>query len=94
MKQGLSSKEAELLKDGSNGDKSCSYSKRSSIATELARNMDPSTSEADMPSPSIRTTSCGLDSQLKTEADATPSTSGASKNCLFKIGMCSIIQQT
>ncbi|XP_028767336.1 uncharacterized protein LOC114725039 isoform X2 [Neltuma alba] len=83
---GLSSKEAELLKDGFLVEKTCSCAKQSSTAADLARNLDPSTSETDTPSPSNAPTSYGLEPQPKTETDATLSTSGATKNCLFKLG--------
>ncbi|XP_054805925.1 uncharacterized protein LOC129308665 isoform X3 [Prosopis cineraria] len=83
---GLSSKEAELLKDGLIVEKTCNCTKQSSTATDLARNVDPSTSETDTPSPPNAPTSYGLESQPKTETDTAPSTSGTTKNCLFKIG--------
>ncbi|KAI9079510.1 hypothetical protein K1719_038592 [Acacia pycnantha] len=83
---GLSIKEAELIRDGILDEDNFVCFKPSSTATDLARNMDPSTSETDTPSPSNAPTSYGLESQPKTETDATPSTSGTTKYCLFKIG--------
>lgn len=55
----------------------------------MARSMDPSTSETDTPSSSNAPTPYGHDSQPKLEIDGVPSTSGTTKNCLFKIGMLS-----
>ncbi|XP_019417132.1 PREDICTED: uncharacterized protein LOC109328227 [Lupinus angustifolius] len=83
---GLSSKEAELLKDGSHADKSCSSAKQSPTATDMARSMDPSTSDTDTPSSSNTPTPHGLESQPKLEIDSVASTSGTAKNCLFKLG--------
>ncbi|KAK4264504.1 hypothetical protein QN277_025667 [Acacia crassicarpa] len=83
---GLSTKEAELIRDGILDEENFVCFKQSSTATDLARNMEPSTSETDTPSPSNAPTSYGLESQPKTETDATPSTSGTTKYCLFKIG--------
>ncbi|TKY73632.1 ATPase family AAA domain-containing protein 1-A [Spatholobus suberectus] len=83
---GLSSKEAELLKDGFNAEKSCSCAKQSPIATDMARSMDPSASEPDTPNSSNAPTSYGFESQPKLEADNVPSTSGTAKNCVFKLG--------
>ncbi|KAK7411030.1 hypothetical protein VNO78_02370 [Psophocarpus tetragonolobus] len=83
---GLSSKEAELLKDGFNADKSCGSAKQSPTATDLARSMDPSACEPDTPNSSNAPTLYGFDSQPKLEADNVPSTSGTTKNCVFKLG--------
>ncbi|KAE9608568.1 putative adenosinetriphosphatase [Lupinus albus] len=83
---GLSSKEAELLKDGSNADKSCSSAKQSPTATDMARSTDPSTSDTDTPSSSNTPTPHGLESQPKLEIDSVASTSVTAKNCLFKLG--------
>lgn len=89
--QGLSSKEAELLKDGFNAEKSCSSTKQSPTATDMARSMDPSAIEIDTPSSSNAPTPLGLESQAKLETDCVPSTSGTAKNGLFKLGMCSFV---
>ncbi|KAE9610135.1 putative adenosinetriphosphatase [Lupinus albus] len=84
---GLSSKQAELLRDGFNVERSCSTTKQNPTATDLARSMDPLASETDMPSSSdVPTSSSGPESQLKLETDNIPSTPGAAKNCLFKLG--------
>ncbi|RDX60182.1 hypothetical protein CR513_61700, partial [Mucuna pruriens] len=60
---GLSSKEAELLKDGFNAEKSCNCAKQSPTATDMARNMDPSASEPDAPNFSNAPPSYGFESQ-------------------------------
>ncbi|KAF7802335.1 cellulose synthase A catalytic subunit 2 [UDP-forming]-like [Senna tora] len=60
---GLSSKEAELVNNGSNAEKSCSCTELSLTATDLGRSMDPSTSETEMPSSSNAPTQFGLESQ-------------------------------
>ncbi|XP_020206300.1 uncharacterized protein LOC109791412 isoform X3 [Cajanus cajan] len=83
---GLSSKEAELLKDGFNVEKSFSCTKQSPTATDVARIMDPIASETEIPSSSNAPTSGGLESQPKLETDNMPSTSGTTKSCLFKLG--------
>ncbi|KAF7844387.1 hypothetical protein G2W53_001292 [Senna tora] len=88
---GLSSKEAELLNNGSNAEKSCSCTELSLTATDLGRSMDPSTSETEMPSSSNAPTQFGLESQHKLETYIVPSTSGAIRNCLFKLGISSSI---
>ncbi|XP_057438999.1 uncharacterized protein LOC130730870 isoform X2 [Lotus japonicus] len=82
---GLSSKEAELLKDGLNAEKPCSFSKQSPTATDIGRSIDPSASETDTPSSSNAPTPCGLESQPKLETDNAPSTSGTTKTG-FKLG--------
>ncbi|XP_021821405.1 uncharacterized protein LOC110762964 isoform X3 [Prunus avium] len=82
---GLSSKEAELLKDGFNAEKLCSLTKQSPAPTDVAKNTDPSASETEAPSPSNAPLN-GLESQPKMEIDTIPSSSGTSKNFLFKIG--------
>ncbi|XVF08717.1 hypothetical protein REPUB_Repub07fG0027500 [Reevesia pubescens] len=81
---GLSSKEAELLKDGANAEKSCSCTKQSPGPTDLAKSLTPII-EAETSSP-VDTPTCGRESQPKTEADTMPSSSGSSKNQMFKIG--------
>ncbi|KAK7291556.1 hypothetical protein RIF29_06796 [Crotalaria pallida] len=83
---GLSSKEAELLKDGFNAENPCSSTKQNPIATDLARSTDPLASETDIPSSSNAPTPSDLESQLKLETDNIPSTSGTAKNCSFKLG--------
>ncbi|KAH7865974.1 hypothetical protein Vadar_013788 [Vaccinium darrowii] len=82
---GLSSKEAELLKEGYNAEKSCNTDKLSAGAIDLATSMDPSAIEADTPSPTT-VPSNGMESQPKVENDAVPSSSGASRSPLFKAG--------
>ncbi|TKY55321.1 AAA domain-containing protein [Spatholobus suberectus] len=83
---GLSSKEAELLKDGFNAEKSFSCTKQSSPATDMARSMDPLASETETPNSSNAPTSYDFESQPKLENDNMPSTSGTAKSCLFKLG--------
>ncbi|KAL6175031.1 hypothetical protein ACLB2K_051674 [Fragaria x ananassa] len=86
---GLSSKEAELLKDGSNGDKMSTLAKPSPVPTDLAKSIDPSASELEAPklAPSSSTgPSYGLESQPKKETDGIATSSGTSKNYVFKIG--------
>ncbi|XP_019463060.1 PREDICTED: uncharacterized protein LOC109361970 isoform X1 [Lupinus angustifolius] len=84
---GLSSKQAELLRDGFIVEKACRATKENPTATDMARNMDPLASETDMPSSSdVPTSSSGPESQLKLEIDNIPSTPGTAKNCLFKLG--------
>ncbi|KAL3512583.1 hypothetical protein ACH5RR_025300 [Cinchona calisaya] len=75
---GLSSKEAELQKDG-NGEKICSSVKQLSRSSSyLAKGTRTSSGETDTPH--------GLESQLKSETDNSPSVAGTSKNPVFKIG--------
>ncbi|XP_062115969.1 uncharacterized protein LOC133830079 isoform X2 [Humulus lupulus] len=76
---GLSSKEAELLKDGVIAEKSYTCTKQNLVPTD-PKAPDQSTSEAETPS-----SSNGLESQTKIESDTLPSSSGAFKN-IFKIG--------
>ncbi|KAL2347034.1 hypothetical protein Fmac_001034 [Flemingia macrophylla] len=83
---GLSSKEAELVKDGFNAEKSCSVAKQYPTAIDMARSVDPPASEPDTPNSSNAPTTYGFESQPKLEADNAPSTSGAAKNCVFKLG--------
>ncbi|XP_011652077.1 uncharacterized protein LOC101214766 isoform X2 [Cucumis sativus] len=82
---GLSSKEAELLKDGINAAKSCSCSKQSMVSTETTKNTDQVTGEEDTPS-SSNATLFTPDSQPKMEMDSIPSSSGTAKNNFLKIG--------
>lgn len=84
--QGLSSKEAELLKDGINAAKSCSCSKQSMASTETTKNTDQVTGEEDTPS-SSNATLFTPDSQPKMEMDSIPSSSGTAKNNFLKIGI-------
>ncbi|GAV56541.1 AAA domain-containing protein/FHA domain-containing protein [Cephalotus follicularis] len=83
---GLSSKEAELLKDGFNAEKFCTCSKQSPIQSDLAKSMNLSAGEPDTPGSSNAPSFCGPESQPKVETDIAPSLSGASKSHLFKIG--------
>ncbi|XP_057972333.1 uncharacterized protein LOC131160549 isoform X2 [Malania oleifera] len=82
---GLSSKEAELLKDGFGTDKSSNFAKQSPGPTDLGKSMGPPAGEADAAC-SLNAPSLCLDSQPKMETDTMPSSSGASKNQLFKFG--------
>ncbi|CAL0305167.1 unnamed protein product [Lupinus luteus] len=82
---GLSSKAAELLKDGFNAEKSCRFSKQTPTATDMAI-MDPSTRDTYTPSSSNAPTPHGLESQPKLEIDSVPPTSRTAKNCLFQLG--------
>ncbi|KAM5571689.1 hypothetical protein ABKV19_011998 [Rosa sericea] len=86
---GLSSKEAELPKDGSNGDKISTLAKPSPVSTDLSKSIDPSVSELEAPrlAPSSSNgPSYGLESQPKMEIDSIATSSGTSKNYVFKIG--------
>ncbi|KAK8659022.1 hypothetical protein V6N13_029237 [Hibiscus sabdariffa] len=80
---GLSSKEAELLKDGANAENSCSYTKESPGCTDLTKSLN-SIVEAETSSPVAAPS--GPESQPKTETDTMPSSFGLSKNPNFKIG--------
>ncbi|KAM1339880.1 hypothetical protein EV1_038284 [Malus domestica] len=81
---GLSSKEAELLRDGLSAEKLCSLTKQSPALPDLAKNTDLSASETEAPGSSNALND--LESQPKMENDTLPSSSGASRNYLFKIG--------
>ncbi|KAJ4712558.1 AAA-type ATPase family protein [Melia azedarach] len=83
---GLSSKEAELLKDGLNVDKSCGCIKQGPTSTDVAKSVNLPASESDAPSSSNPLPSYGPESQPKMETDAVPSSSGTSKNHMFRIG--------
>ncbi|KAL6996983.1 hypothetical protein U1Q18_007108, partial [Sarracenia purpurea var. burkii] len=83
---GLSSKEAELLKEGQNAEKSYNNNKLSTGAADLAKSMGPSSTEADAPSSSNVPSTHGLESQQKMENDSVPSSSVTSKSPYFKIG--------
>ncbi|XP_014508986.1 uncharacterized protein LOC106768376 isoform X1 [Vigna radiata var. radiata] len=82
---GLSSKEAEILKDGLNAEKSFISTKQSPTATKMAGSVDPPATETETPS-SSNAPSLAFDSQPKLETDNMPSTSGTAKSCLFKLG--------
>ncbi|XP_050151082.1 uncharacterized protein LOC126625984 isoform X4 [Malus sylvestris] len=82
---GLSSKEAELLRDGLSAEKLCSLTKQSPALPDLAKNTDLSASETEAPGSSNALND--LESQPKMENDTLPSSSGASRNYLFKIGL-------
>lgn len=86
MLQGLSSKEAELLKDGISTEKNSDYSNKSVGPTDFVKNVGPSAAETDTLGSANAPSPCGLESQPKTEIDAQPSTSGTSKSHLFKVG--------
>ena len=81
----MSSKEAELLKDGANAEKSCTCTKQSPGPTDLAKGLTP-TVEAETSIP-VAAPTCGPESQPKAEADTMPTSSGSSKNQMFKIGI-------
>ncbi|KAJ9140180.1 hypothetical protein P3X46_030857 [Hevea brasiliensis] len=83
---GLSSKEAEFLKDGFNAEKSCICAKQSPIVTDSSKRVNPSGAEADTTSFSNAPSSFGQESQPKMDVDALPPSSGASRNLLFKLG--------
>ncbi|KAA8542134.1 hypothetical protein F0562_023286 [Nyssa sinensis] len=83
---GLSSKEAELLKEGYNAEKSCNITKQSPGPPDLAKSMGPPVTEVDTPSSSNVSTSFGLESLPKMENEAVPSSSGTSKSPSFKAG--------
>ncbi|KAJ8771547.1 hypothetical protein K2173_026724 [Erythroxylum novogranatense] len=82
---GLSSKEAEYLKNGSNAEKLCTCVKQSSVASDLSKSANQPNVETDTPSSSTAPFSSGLESQPKVDAETVPSSSG-SRNPLFKIG--------
>uniref|UniRef100_A0A2C9UJ69 AAA+ ATPase domain-containing protein n=1 Tax=Manihot esculenta TaxID=3983 RepID=A0A2C9UJ69_MANES len=83
---GLSSKEAEFLKDGFNAEKSCICTKQSPMIADSLKSVNPSGLEADTPSSSNAPSTFGQGSQPKMDIDAVPSSSGTSRNLLFKIG--------
>ncbi|KAJ0047698.1 hypothetical protein Pint_15685 [Pistacia integerrima] len=83
---GLSSKEAELLKDGSNAEKSCGCLKQGPISTDLTKNVNLSVSESDVPSSSDQPSSHGPESQPKMETEPVPASAGTSKSHMFKLG--------
>ncbi|KAL3575442.1 hypothetical protein D5086_023543 [Populus alba] len=81
---GLSSKEAELLKDGTNADKSCTCSKQVPVTTDPSKSVNISAGETDTPNSSNAPAS----QELFEMEDTLPSSSGpgAPRNRLFKIG--------
>ncbi|KAB5532132.1 hypothetical protein DKX38_018802 [Salix brachista] len=81
---GLSSKEAELLKDGTNAEKSCTCSKQIPVTTDPSKSVNISAGETDTPSSSNAPASL----ELFEMEDTLPSSSGpgAPRNHLFKIG--------
>ncbi|KAF8390623.1 hypothetical protein HHK36_025150 [Tetracentron sinense] len=81
---GLSSKEVEQLKDGPREEKSCICTKQPPGHTDLVKSTSPSVGEADTPSSANEPSSCGLESQPKLETNTAPSSSGTSKNHMFK----------
>lgn len=83
----MSSKEAEFLKDGFSAEKSCTCAKQSPVTADISKNMHLSPGDIiDTPS-SSNAPSSGLEPQPKIDVDAMPSSSGTSRNLLFKIGM-------
>ncbi|KAK7389195.1 hypothetical protein VNO78_24030 [Psophocarpus tetragonolobus] len=80
---GLSSKEAELLKDGFTAEKSFSCTKQSPTAVDMSRSMDPLADEIETPNSLNAPT---FESQPKLETDNMPSISRTAKSCLFKLG--------
>eukprot|EP00262_Sarcandra_glabra_P017080 TRINITY_DN5743_c0_g3_i1.p1 TRINITY_DN5743_c0_g3~~TRINITY_DN5743_c0_g3_i1.p1 ORF type:complete len:1300 (+),score=286.88 TRINITY_DN5743_c0_g3_i1:437-4336(+) len=82
---GLSSKDLELLKDGLRAEKSCICTKQRSGHAGTVKGTISSTADADTPG-SANALSCGLESQLKLETNAVPSSAVSSKNHLFKAG--------
>ncbi|XP_011044169.1 PREDICTED: uncharacterized protein LOC105139438 isoform X1 [Populus euphratica] len=81
---GLSSKEAELLKDGTNAEKSCTCSKQVPVTTDPSKSVNISAGETDTPNSSNAPAS----QELFEMEDTLPSSSGpgAARNRLFKIG--------
>ncbi|KAJ6672255.1 AAA ATPASE putative [Salix viminalis] len=81
---GLSSKEAELLKDGTNAEKSCTCSKQIPVTTDPSKSVNISAGETDTPSSSNAPASL----ELFEMEDTLPSSSGpgAPRNHRFKIG--------
>jgi hypothetical protein len=79
--QGLSSKEAELLKDGTNG----TCSKQVPVTTDPSKSVNISAGETDTPNSSNAPAS----QELFEMEDTLPSSSGpgAPRNRLFKIGI-------
>ncbi|KAJ6764205.1 AAA ATPASE putative [Salix koriyanagi] len=81
---GLSSKEVELLKDGTTAEKSCTCSKQIPVTTDPSKSVNISAGETDTPSSSNAPASL----ELFEMEDTLPSSSGpgAPRNHLFKIG--------
>ncbi|KAF8010521.1 hypothetical protein BT93_J1221 [Corymbia citriodora subsp. variegata] len=82
---GLSSKEAELLKEGLNVDKSCNCPKQSPLPADLVKAIT-SIGDGDAPSSSNAPSSFVPDSQPKVENDNVASSSGTAKSNSFKLG--------
>ncbi|KAM7475733.1 hypothetical protein LguiB_022976 [Lonicera macranthoides] len=80
---GLSSKEAELLKEGYSAEKSSNICKQNPGTSDLAKGTGASSGEADAPGTS-NGPPIGLESQPK--MDIEPSSAGTSKTPLFKLG--------
>lgn len=68
-------------------DKSCGCIKQGPTSTDVAKSVNLPASESDAPSSSNPLPSYGPESQPKMETDAVPSSSGTSKNHMFRIGM-------
>lgn len=83
---GLSSKEAELLKEGFNVDKSCNCTKQNPLPPHLAKAITLPVGDGDAPSSSNAPSPFVPDSQPKVEKDNVASSSGASKSNSFKLG--------
>jgi len=81
--QGLSTKEAELLKDGLNAEKSSGSAKQFPGSSEMDKGICPG-GETDAPSSSNLQSACGLDTQSKLEAS--PFSSSSLKNHTFRSG--------
>ncbi|KAI4319037.1 hypothetical protein MLD38_032685 [Melastoma candidum] len=81
---GLSSKEAELLKEGFASDKACNCTK-SPFPSDLVKTMTLPSSEGDTPSSSNAASPFVQESQSKIENDNATSSSGASKAHHFKL---------
>lgn len=75
---GLSSKEAELLKEGYNAEKICNIVKKLSGTPGLTKGIVALSGEVD--------TTLSLESQLKSETENSPALAGTSKNPSFRIG--------
>lgn len=82
---GLSSKEAEMLKDGTSAEKSCGCVKQGPTSTDLAKSINLPVSESDTPS-SSNPPPQGPESQPKMETDTTLTSAGTSKNHMLRIG--------
>ncbi|KAG9130737.1 hypothetical protein Leryth_012689 [Lithospermum erythrorhizon] len=81
---GLSSKEAELLKEDNTPEKICNSNKQMSEASDVGKATDNSTGDADTPNSS--SAPFGLDTQLKVDIENSSSFPATSKNPSFKMG--------